>query len=132
MNRITLHIPENYRRYFFVFVVTFFVLLTSCPVKTSIKTLVGLPSNIEQGLKANHSFLGTSFEKCINSESEDISVSQKGSFHANELIPVVLFTVAFLFLFCDNVGQAQSHPLYGNSKIPGSLPIFLQYRKLII
>ena len=132
MNRIKLHIPENYRQYFFVLFVTFFVLLSSCPVKTSIKTLVGLPSNMEQGQKANHSFFGPGFEKCVNTETAELKQSWDRSLNARDLLPAVLFSLSFLFSLCYIVCQAHSHPLYGNSKISGRLPIFLQYRKLII
>jgi len=133
MNRTLSHIPKNYQRYFLVLAAIVLVLLTSCPVKSSIKTLVGLPVNTEQGLaKGNVRIYGNSSEKCINSETADTKISQDISLEINTLSPVILFTATFLFLLAYLLGAEKSHPRYGNLKISGRLPIFLQYRKLII
>lgn len=133
MNRTLSHIPKYYQRYFLVFAAIILVLLTSCPVKSSIKTLVGLPVNTEQGLpKGTVGYYGNSSEKCLTSETAEIRISNDISSDISHLSPVILFTVTFLFLLAYLLGREKSHPRYGNLKISGSLPIFLQYRKLIL
>ncbi|WPQ63077.1 hypothetical protein SIO70_32435 [Chitinophaga sancti] len=130
MNRTVLYNLRTYQRYFFVFATMVLVLLSSCPIKSVIKNLAGIPTNKEQGLtKKSNPFFGNGAEKCI-SETLDTTISQTGSFNTNDWLPALL-TTAFVFLpgytLCNELPQ-----FYGSLKIPGTLPIFLQYRKLII
>lgn len=132
MDRLMLNIIKNYSRYLAVFVMVVFVLLTSCPVKSSIKGLAGVPVNTEQqAAKKNNPLYGQEIEKCADSQTTETSIIQTFS-HASDLLPVVLFAVTFIFLFGYTFSREQTHPRYSNLKIPGSLPIFLQYRRLII
>lgn len=133
MDEKSLNIPKNYQRYFAVFAVLVFVLLSSCPVKNSIKNLAGIPANTEQGLaKSNHSLFGNISEKCANSETTDTKISQTISFQINNLLPAVILTAAFLFFFSYTLYKKPAHPFYGNLKTSSAIPIFLEYRKLII
>src|SRR5690554_3813836 len=134
MNRTLPNIRKNHLRQLFIFVAAVLVILTSCSVRSSIKGLVGVPVNTEKGIaKSNHNFFGNASETCVIGETTDVQISQTASFNANSLLPAVLFAVAFLFLggFRPCKKQTQ-HPLYGNLKIPGTLPLFLLYRKLIV
>lgn len=125
----------NCKRYFVVFATMLLVLLSSCPVKTSIKTLVGGAAKTERNLpKPNRNFLSSAIDKCAEFEVADTQIAQKFSFKANNLLPVVLFTASFLFLFSLlPLIKENKHPIYnGSSKIRSSIPIFLEYQKLII
>ncbi|WP_324756246.1 hypothetical protein [Sphingobacterium thalpophilum] len=111
------------------------VLLTSCAVKTSIKNLAGIPTKTERGVpKGNQNFSTNTLEKCAQFDASDTQIVQKVSFNANDLLPAVIFTAAFFFLFgLHPVSKESKHPLYsGSGKIRSSIPIFLEYRKLII
>lgn len=129
------NILANCKRYFLVFAAMLLVLLTSCAVKTSIKSLAGIPTKTELGvLKGNHNFSSNTFEKCSQLNIEDLKIAKKVSFSANDLLPAVIFTTAFLFLFgFYPISKENKHPIYsGSEKIRSSIPLFLEYRKLII
>jgi len=134
MNRIIANISINYQRCLFVCATILLVLLTSCPVKSGIKTLAGIPVHTEQSTaKGTDSFVGNNAEKCSSIEVNLSQISQTISTHSGDLLPAALLTAVFLFLFgFDILNTQHSHPLYSNLKIPGTLPIFLQYQRLII
>jgi len=133
MNRTLSNIPPKSRQYLLVFAALVLVLLTSCPIKSGIKTLIGLPAKTGQGIaKSNSHFFSNNPDRCINSETTETTVSQAVSVDAGNSLPAALLTAAFLFLSGIICGKEPSHPRYGNLKIPGSLPIFLRYRRLLI
>lgn len=125
---------KKHRRHNFVLAAMVLVLLTSCSIKNGLKFLSGFQVNTEQGLGKKASlFSENGLEKCYQSvATTSTKISQEISSNANDLLPAVLLTVTFLFLSGYTVRREQLHPLYGNTKISGTLPIFLQYRKLII
>jgi len=135
MNRTIPNILTNCKRYFLVFATFLLVLLTSCSIKSSIKIFAGLPTQTESGFPKTHqSFPTSSLEKCSKIETADNQIVQNFNFKANDFLPVLLFTASFLFLigFCP-LNKENKHPLYsGSNKIRSSIPIFLEYRKLII
>ena len=135
MDRTIPNILANCKRYFLVFAAMLLVLLTSCAVKTSIKNLAGIPTKTERGVpKGNQNFSTNTLEKCAQFDVSDTQIVQKVSLNANDLLPAVIFTAAFLFLFgLRPVSKESKHPLYSRSgKIRSSIPLFLEYRKLII
>lgn len=132
MNRTSPNISQNHLRQFAVFAAAVLVVLMSCSIKSSIKYLAGVPVNTEQATGNNHSFLGSGSATCIEGETTDAIVSQTASFSADDLLPAVILTATFLFLFNYTSDKPQSHPLYGSLRIAGSLPLFLLYRKLIV
>lgn len=136
MNRAIPHILENGKRCILVVAATLLVMLSSCVVKASIKTWVGLPVNAEQGIpKGARHFSMNSAEKCVLLDgSETTIVQQQNSLHANDLLPVVILTVAFLFIIGFRaISKEKKHPFYsGSGKIRSAIPIFLEYRQLII
>ncbi|HLU90827.1 MAG TPA: hypothetical protein VKZ51_13395 [Cyclobacteriaceae bacterium] len=133
MGRTFPNITKKHFRQLAAFAAAMLIVLMSCSVKSSIKSLVGIPVNTEQGVgKKHHGFFGSASETCVLGETADIKFSQAASYSANDLLPAVLLTATFLFLFENTVDKGQSHPLYGSLKIPGSLPLFLLYRKLIV
>lgn len=133
MNRTVSNIKMNYRRGFFAFATILLVLLTSCPVKISIKNLAGIPVKTEQPTtpKSHHSV--NTVEKC-NVVASEMQIVQKSSLDVNDLLPVILFTASFFFFIGFRTESKENkHPTYsGSSKIRSSIPIFLEYRKLII
>lgn len=111
------------------------ILLTSCAVKTSIKNLVGIPVKTERSMpKAIHNLSTITLANCSQLNVEDTQIVQKNAFKANDLLPAVILTAAFLFLLgVPPVSNENKHPLYNsNGKIRSAIPIFLEYRKLII
>lgn len=135
MNRTVLNIISNCKRYFLVFASLLLVLLTSCPIKTSIKNFAGIPLKTERSTpKTSNNFSPNSLEMCAQYNIEDTQLVQKHSFEANNLLPAVILTAAFFFLFGFHpVSKENKHPLYsGSGKIRIAIPLFLEYRKLII
>lgn len=133
MNRTLPNITKNHLRQLFVFTAAVLIILTSCSVKSSIKSMAGIPVNTEQGLAKNkHGFIGAGSETCLNGDTTDTKISQTASFNPITLLPAVILTAAFLFLFGYTPRKEKLHPLYGNLKIPSSLPLFLLYRKLLV
>ena len=133
MSRIVSIIFENHRRNLLVSVAVVFVLLTSCPVKSAIKTLAGIPVNTEQGqTKKNSITVVNSAEQCSYPEGTDTKIFLSTSTHTSSLLPIFLFTAIFIFGFGFTLIGKQTHPVYGNLRIAASIPIFLQYRRLLI
>lgn len=135
MDRTIPNILANCKRYFLVCAAMLLVLLTSCAVKTSIKNLVGIPLKTERSVpKANHNLSTNTLANCSQFNVEDTQIVQKNAFKANDLLPAVILTAAFLFLLgVPPVSNENKHPLYNSSgKIRSAIPIFLEYRKLII
>lgn len=135
MNGTIPNIFPNCKRYFLVFAAILLVLISSCAVKNSIKHIADIPIKTERGISmGNHSFSSNTLEKCSQLNVEDTQIVQKISTNSNDLLPAVIFTFAFLFLFgLRPVSKESKHPLYsGSGKIRSSIPIFLEYRKLII
>lgn len=124
----------NCKRYFFVIAAILLVLLTSCPVKIAIKNMAGIPVKTEQApTKGGTNFSATTFEKCSPTEITH-SQSNQNNLSSPDLLPVAIFTAAFLFLFgIRYITKGNKHPLYSSSgKIRNAIPLFLEYRKLII
>lgn len=129
------NILVNCKRYFLVFAAMLLVLLTSCVVKTGIKHLAGIPITAEQSVpKSSHTFSTNTLEKCAQLDISNTQVVQEVSFNTNVLLPTVIFTAIFLFLFGFHpVSEENKHPLYsGSGKIRSAIPLFLEYRKLIV
>ncbi len=135
MNKTVPNSTINFKQYGYVIAVLLMVLLTSCPVKGNIKTLTGLPINTEQGFPkgSQHTSLNT-VEKCAEFETEDTTLVQKFSLADNELLPLLIFTAAAFLLFNFRVEiKENKHPVYSDSgKIKTAIPLFLEYKKLII
>lgn len=133
MNRFRLHIARKSQRILFVVATVFCVLLTSCAIKSSIKSWADITSNTAKApIKNGNLFSSNGTEKCINSESTDTQISQAVSFHAGDFAPLVLFTLAFMLLLNIFIRSQQVHPNYGHLKLSGSIPIFIRDRNLQI
>ncbi|HUH47950.1 MAG TPA: hypothetical protein VLZ54_12400 [Arenibacter sp.] len=135
MNKIIPNTSIDFQRYFFVIAAILLVLLTSCTVKGGIKTLVGIPIKMERNAtKGGHNLTVNEVDACAELEVATIQIVQKIASSANDLLPLVLFTAGILFLFSFlRVVKEKKHPLYkGSGEIRNTIPIFLEYRKLII
>ena len=132
MNRIFPNITKNHLRQLLVFAAAVLIVLTPCSVKSSIKSLTGIPVNTEQGIsKHHHSFLGTASGTCVSVQLTDTKISQKASSDAIDLLPAAI-KVSFIFLAAPKLTEEQFHPLYKKLKIPGKLPLFLLYQRLMV
>lgn len=121
------------QRKFFASLVLVFVLIGSCPIKMSIKNLIGIPVNTEQSTsKSMYALQVTSTEKCADGEINKVKVLQTNSSSTGGLLPVAFFTLTFIYALGFPLTNERLHPGYGNLKIPAALPVFLQYRRLII
>lgn len=135
MNRTFSNILANSKRYFLVVAAILLVLLTSCPVKLSIKNFAGIPIKTENGVNRGHQNTSTSLlEKCAQYSIEDNQIVHKNSIGSNDLLPAFILTLAFLFYFDFRANKKEiKHPLYsGTNRIRSTIPLFLEYRKLII
>ena len=132
MNRTVPYIFKNYLRQSLVFAAAILIVLTSCSIKSSIKSLLGVPAHTEQHVsKKNGKFFGSTSETCVIGEPGDTKISQAASLGTN-LLPALFLAAAFLFPLAIAPQKEPSHPLFGNFKIRLNLPLFLLYRKLIL
>lgn len=139
MNRTISQITVKGKRYFLgfasVFAALLLVSLTSCAVKGSIKTWLGIPIQTEQSLpKANYHFTVTAVDQCAGIENATTQIAQKISFTAHDLLPAMISTPTLQFLLSFRlVNKEIRHPVYsGSAKIRSSVPLYLEYRKLMI
>lgn len=133
MDRLGMHIKTNTERILISLALMVFVLLTSCPVKSGIKTLAGMPVNTTQGLpNKQHLFSTTGAERCGNCQTAEISLTQASSVDVNRLLPVILLSAFCAFLLGTAFPKASVHPFYGRQKLIAPIPLFLRQRKLII
>ncbi len=110
------------------------ILISSCAVKYGIKNLFNVqPSAKSQTFVPKEKFTTNTTtsatcnfckEKEITAKS-DIQVSVS-DFQELAAFAIILFAGAFLIL------KFRKHPFYGTSKVGNAVPIFIQYRKLII
>lgn len=120
---------RNYQQYLLVPALMVLLLLSSCPVKASIKRLAAEPIPTEQRSSAQANMQSGHVERCALSELAAQPV-QSSSSQAFKLIPALLFAaVAFLF-FGPFYGKTNTQPLYGRKRTPPPIPLYLQYRKL--
>jgi len=129
------HIVCHCRRFFAIYAMLLLVLLTSCPIKSSLKTFVGLPVNTEQSTaKGNFNFSAQTGEKCSETAISEGQFVHNNLAQANFILPVLLLAGSFLlFLTSRKVSKEHIHPRYCRStKIYNVIPLFLAYRKLIL
>jgi len=125
------HITKNRQRHLAVFIAVIVLMLTSCAIKGSIKSLAGIPVNTEQG-QSKKTVVASGTDACVYGEVTDAKISTY-SFNTNDLLPVALVATALFFLFgYDALASVPSYAGYDTRKIHSSLPIFIQYRQLII
>src|SRR3546814_224619 len=127
MNRsLANSISKAYRRNPFVLAAMVLLLLASCPVKSGIKHLAGIPVNTEQSdTKGNYSFFGSALEKCVNGDATDKEIASSTSSQTNNLVPAVLHAATILLLATYTRRKEPQPSLYGSLKFTGRLPIFL-------
>ncbi len=133
MGKIILNSLENNKRYLLAISAVVLVLLSSCVIKNSLETFLNLPVETEQTYpKGGHSFIVNSAEECAAIDPSDNPIIQV-SFNADNLLPVVIFTTFLFLIVFHPIKKEGKHPLYKDSgKIRNNIPIFLEYRKLII
>jgi len=131
MSRMWPNMIKDHGQKIFACVALVFVLIGSCPVKASIKNLIGIPVNTEQSApKSMHAFQVNTAEKCAAAETTEVKILQTDSSGTSALLLAVFFTLIFSCLPGFPLTKTQLHP--GNRKIPSALPVFLRYRRLLI
>lgn len=114
------------------------IVLSSCAVKSSIKSFLGIdftqeqkhPGNLATGNAAVYNPL---LDCQYNSSSQELTFQKSDSNSLTKAAAVLLFTfVLYLFYGPQIVRNKKAHPRYNSAEITGSLPLFLQQRKLII
>lgn len=131
MFRIILNISKSYRHCLSAFAILFFVLMSSCPIKAGIKSLVVDPMEAKHPSPNQTSMLSVSYDRCADSHLTVRSL-HSGQSDAVDLLPVILSLGIAFFFFCLPSHKENIHPDYGSLKIKGSIPLFLEYRRLII
>lgn len=134
MRKVLGNTTNKIRQYSLVLVAVTFVLWTSCPIKISIKNLIGIPVNTEQEVpKGKYDvFDSSSMEKCPAGPMDEVNIAKNITSNSNYLLPAVILTSTFRTLSILISDKEKSPHLYCNIKVQGDLPIFIQYRKLII
>lgn len=111
------------------------ILISSCAVKYGIKNLLNIDNgakNLSLDSKVKFASSSTSsVSQCKFCKVNEVTSKSDISFSISDLQELAIFTLilfagAFLFV------NIQKHPLYNSSKIGNTIPIFIQYRKLII
>jgi len=114
-------------------IAVFCIVLSSCAVKASIKSHLGVQHTAQKTAlnKQGSTFIASGIDYCYDTEVKALNLQQPdikfGTISIALLACFVFAFFAFSFLTKQN-----KHPLYNSGQISGSLPIFLQYRKLII
>lgn len=134
MGKITLNTLENNKWYLLAISGVILVLLSSCVIKNSIETFLNLPVETEQTYpKGGHSFIVNSNEECAAIDFLDNQIVQNIYSSTDDLLPAVIFTTFLFLIVFHPIKKEGKHPLYKDSgKIRNNIPIFLEYRKLII
>lgn len=110
-----------------------FALILSCPIKNGIKDILGLPINVEYASNGGKQAIqNTNVERCADVELLETTVLVDNVAFGNALLPAVFIAAMILFLSPPIRQKESTHPRYGKFKFPSSLPIFLQYRRLLI
>lgn len=111
----------------------FCILISSCAVKFGIKNFLNLQthSKVHSSTPKDKLISVSSGSQCNFCKEKEIIVKGDTQFNFSDLQELALFTFVVLagtFLLL----KILKHPVYDSSKIANALPIFLQYRKLII
>lgn len=112
----------------------FCIILSSCAVKASIKSHLGVQHTAAQKTTLNkqgNTFVSSGTDCCYDTEVKALNFHQSDVKFGGFSI-AVLACFAFTFFAFSFLTKQKRHPLYNSGQITGSLPIFLQYRKLII
>jgi len=136
-NQDSSEIRKSGWRSFLGIAAVFFILLSSCGVKASVKEFLGIQretAKTEDFRKNNNSFLITQTADCVQQQAEEQLIVQVSEvkFPAPALAVLLTSAIHVLFLF-DPVSTAPPHPLYGDtSRIHFPTPIFIQHESLLI
>src|SRR5690606_22380712 len=99
-----------YQRYLSGVALLFFVLLSSCPVKASIKNFADNPIKKEQSSTNRSNALFHSSDRCADTELTTKVIKQGSSQHV-DILPAILFTAIVLYIFFISYRKEKAHPL---------------------
>lgn len=134
MNRIISNSIKDCKRYSLVIGAIILVLLSSCIIKTGLEAFLKLPLKTEQIHPGNSQLYSeNTVDNCTFTDLSDNKIVQEASFNTKHLLPAFILTSFFLLTGFHPVRKEDKHPLYnGSRKIRYDIPLFLEYRKLII
>jgi len=107
-----------------------FLLILSCPVKSSLKNMAGQPnSTIQHNIKSS-AVLGQSSNSCVSNISSSFSQTHDSQ-PLQRLLPV-FFSAIFTFLVGYSVIKHTRHPNYGSKTRILAVPLYLQHNRFLI
>jgi len=115
----------------------FCILLSSCPIKSSIKNFIATDFPKEQKDKSaaqnGTSFFSASTSECLAQNTVKETTFQKGdNSQQAQLSAVLLFSLVLSFIYGNFVVAKKQAPYRTDSHHEATLPIFIAYRKLLI
>ncbi|MEJ5056228.1 hypothetical protein WH223_18440 [Sphingobacterium sp. MYb382] len=122
---------------FLAILAIFCILLSSCPIKSSIKNFIGSDFPAAQKDKSSAqngtSFFSNSTTDCAVQNTVKESTFQKGdsSQHA-QVSATLLFSLVLAFIYGNFTLDKKQKPHHKNVGIKATIPIFIAYRKLLI
>lgn len=126
------------RQTFMIVVAVLCLVLSSCAVKANVKYFLDLQTTeqSQNPIKQNgKQYISSTSQICHYDQLSEITIVQKAGFEFSQNTLATLVCCAFLYflLGLHSVNKENKHPLYyGSRKIPKTIPLFLEYRKLII
>lgn len=120
---------------FVLLIMALLILVTPCSVKSQIKSIAGLPTQTENNAvnKTNSKSSLTSSDTCvITNDSEVHASSNVLSQKTSDVLPVFLFALSVVCFFTLRIHQNKTSSTYEKLRIIPTLPLFMQYRQLII
>lgn len=110
-----------------------FVLLSSCPLRSSLKSLAGIPvSSKQSSSKVDQALVQLPLTQCISVDMSTIQQTVKVTATSKQLNPAMLLMTGLFFFSAVLFQLNRSLQTYQSEKYFNSLPIFLRYRKLLI
>ncbi len=134
MDKIRPNKIKSTSRHLFAIAAILLVLLSSCPIKFSIRSFAGIPAKAEQASnKKINLFSANSNEVCNGFATNETAILQADlSSMTKGLLSVTLFTTIITFLFALTLSKAKAYLRFADTEIQSNFPIYLQYRKLLI
>lgn len=129
------NINKPFYQQMLLLMMAFFILLTPCSVKSQLKNMVGIPTQTEYNTlnKTSNELSIQSADTCLlTNESKIEESSLINSSQTLNVIPIFLVAFSFVCLITLRNHQQKTTSRYEKLSILPALPLFMQYRQLII
>ena len=128
-----------FRQQFTLLMMALLILLAPCSVKSQLKNMMGLPTQTEMNTvdktnsKTNSKASFSTSENCVvTQESAVKNTLAASSSKTLDVLPVFLIALSFVCFFTRSSHRQNITSPYEKKRIIPALPIFLQFRQLII